>query len=58
MKRNGSHVACRVDETVSGDGVTYHSLDTSDQVALEDLAGLVAVANVLEGLGGILTGNV
>ena len=47
-----------MDRTVMKSGITYHSLDGADKVSLEDLASLVAVANVLEGLGGILASNV
>ena len=39
-------------------GGTYATLDGSDKKALKDLAGLVAVADVLEGLGGVLAADV
>lgn len=42
---------------VSGSS-TYHALQCADLDALEDLAGLVAVSNILESLRGILSGNV
>ena len=37
---------------------TYTALKSADEEALEDLAGLVAVADVLEGLGGVLAADV
>jgi hypothetical protein len=39
-------------------GRTYAALDGSDKKALEDLAGLVAVADVLECLGRVLAADV
>ena len=39
-------------------GNTYTALKSADEEALEDLAGLVAVADVLEGLGGVLAADV
>ena len=39
-------------------GKTYTALKSADEEALEDLAGLVAVADVLEGLGGVLAADV
>ena len=39
-------------------GATYHALYRADQQTLEDLAGLVAVSYILEGLGGILSANI
>ena len=40
------------------EGKTYTALKSADEEALEDLAGLVAVADVLEGLGGVLAADV
>jgi hypothetical protein len=37
---------------------TYVALQRSDLELVERLAGLVAVADILKGLGGILAGNV
>lgn len=37
---------------------TYQSLQFANGQAVEDLSRLVAVADVLKGLGGILAGNV
>jgi hypothetical protein len=37
---------------------TYAALEGSDEQALEDLAGLVAVADVFECLGRVLTADV
>lgn len=37
---------------------SYLSLQSSDLQAVQDLSGLVTVTNILERLGGILTGNV
>lgn len=37
---------------------TYTALKSADEEALEDLAGLVAVADVFEGLGGVLAADV
>ena len=37
---------------------TYTALKSADKETLEDLAGLVAVADVLEGLGGVLAADV
>lgn len=39
-------------------GVAYHALQGADLDASQDLAGLVAVSNILESLSGILSGNV
>lgn len=39
-------------------GDAYQALDVTDEHAIQDFTGLVAVANVLEGLGGILAGHV
>jgi hypothetical protein len=41
-----------------GIGPTYQSLQVADEQTLEDLARLVAVADVLEGLGGVLATDV
>jgi hypothetical protein len=37
---------------------TYLSLQVADKKLVEGLTGLVAVANILKGLGGILAGDV
>ena len=37
---------------------TYTALKSADEEALEDLASLVTVADVLEGLGGVLAADV
>ena len=37
---------------------THQTLKLTDEETVEDLSGLVTVANILESLGGILTGNV
>lgn len=37
---------------------TYTALKSADEKALEDLAGLVTVADVLEGLSGVLAADV
>ena len=37
---------------------TYAALESADEEALEDLAGLVAVADVFEGFGGVLAADV
>lgn len=39
-------------------GSTYHALQCANLDAGEDLAGLVAVSNILESLSGILSGNI
>lgn len=39
-------------------GSAYHALQCADLDAGEDLAGLVAVSNILESLRGVLSGNV
>lgn len=39
-------------------GKTYTTLESADEQALEDLAGLVAVADVLEGFGRVLPADV
>ncbi len=39
-------------------GWAYVALQLADLELLEGLAGLVAVADILEGLGGVLAGNV
>jgi hypothetical protein len=39
-------------------GNTYTALEVADEQALEDLAGLVAVADVFEGFGGVLAADV
>ena len=36
----------------------YLSLEVADEQAVQDLAGLVAVADVLEGFGGVLAADV
>lgn len=36
----------------------YHALQCADLDARENLAGLVAVSNILESLSGILSGNI
>ena len=41
-----------------GLGDAYQALDVADEHAVQDFTGLVAVANVLEGLGGILASHV
>jgi hypothetical protein len=41
-----------------GLGNTYTTLEVADEKALEDLAGLVAVADVFEGFGGVLAADV
>lgn len=38
--------------------IAYVALQRSDLELVEGLAGLVAVADILEGLGGILAGNI
>ena len=37
---------------------TYTALESADEEALEDLTGLVAVADVFEGFGGVLAADV
>jgi hypothetical protein len=39
-------------------GNTYTALEVADEKALEDLAGLVAVADVFEGFGWVLAADV
>lgn len=38
--------------------VTHQTLELADEETVEDLSGLITVADILESLGGILTGNV
>lgn len=38
--------------------VTHQTLEFTDEKTVENLSGLVTVANILESLGGILAGNV
>ena len=45
-------------ESGGEDWNTYTALKSADEEAFEDLAGLVAVADVLEGLGGVLAADV
>lgn len=42
----------------SGGGKTYAALESADEQTLEDLAGLVTVADILECLGGVLATDV
>ena len=49
--------ACRR-RCILKEGATYTALDSSDKETLEDLAGLVAVADVLECLGRVLAADV
>jgi hypothetical protein len=39
-------------------GTAYVALQSADLELVKGLAGLVAVADILEGLGGVLAGNV
>lgn len=39
-------------------GEKYHALEVTDEETVEDLAGLVRVTDVLEGLGSVLAGDV
>lgn len=38
--------------------VTYHALHAADEESVEDLTGLVGVADILEGLGAVLATDI
>jgi hypothetical protein len=38
--------------------VTYHALHAADQETVEDLTGLVGVADILKGLGAVLAADI
>ena len=40
------------------DFVTYQALELTNEETVKDLSGLVTVANILESLGGVLTGDI
>ena len=48
----------RIDNKFGGGGWGYLALENTNLQSLEDLAGLVAVADIFKGLGGILAADV